>query len=625
MKISGCVIAKNEEANIANCINNLKNVTDEIIVIDTGSEDKTIQIAKELGAFVYVHKWENDFSKAKNAALDHTTGDWIIFLDADEYFREDSIPKIRQAIQAVHSDKNTDGIQCELINIDVESNKTISNNETLRIFRHNKHSRYINRIHEEIRKNGDLLKCVSMRNEIAIIHTGYSASFLQKKAERNLKLILNNKEDEKSSYYLAMTYHTLKDYENSYKYAELALTEPAVSSADFLAYKMHLLRISITMDFDFSNKEKIKRLISEANLKYGRHPEIIRIEAAYLYREKYYSKALAKYLYALECHEKYGSMFGQNDFAAGILDVYHMIAELFYLLNREADSLNYYIKSLKIDRYHLLTFGKLMKLCGTIPENETIAFINSIYNKKSEEDIQFVVSQTASCGRPGIVLYYANQWNNVYGHEDDVLIFAFIAQGKFPEALEIATLYLKLDHKLYAPLTASVIIMGRLLAEAEKIQDEIGADYYNIILQLAGNEKNKVDVKSYLTLLSIIIRYADQYDVADFLNLGYELDTSTSWEIAEILLAYFHFEKAADRFDSLVVQEDRMEKKALAAFKSGYCYYKLKLFKESLDRFEKAAGYGYKENDLNEFLCWIADQAPESNLKKRAEETKMLL
>ncbi|MEL7656459.1 MAG: glycosyltransferase, partial [Bacillota bacterium] len=76
MKISGCIIARNEEANIANCINNMKNVTDEIIVVDTGSEDKTIQIAKELGAFVYEYQWENDFSKAKNSVLDYATGEW---------------------------------------------------------------------------------------------------------------------------------------------------------------------------------------------------------------------------------------------------------------------------------------------------------------------------------------------------------------------------------------------------------------------------------------------------------------------------------------------------------------------------------------------------------------------
>ena len=625
MKISGCLITKNEESNIENCINNLKQVVDEIIVVDTGSVDNTIQIAEELGASVYQHKWENDFSKAKNSALEHATGDWIIFLDADEYFREDSIPKIRSAIQMVHSDQNTDGIQCELINVDIDNNKTISMNETLRIFRNNKHFRFINRIHEEIRNDGNLLKCAAMRNEIVIIHTGYSASLVQKKAERNLELLLKNKEDEKSSYYLAMTYKTLKDFDNAYKYAEQALTEQEISSADFFAYKMHLLRIAITMDFDFSNTEKIRRLIGEANLKYGHHPEIVKIEAVYLYREKCYEEALKKYFYALDCHEKYGPALAQNDFAADILDVYHTIAELLYLMNREADAFGYYLKALMVNKYHHKTFSKLLKLCRTINENEAIAFINSIYSHESEKDLQFVVSETASCGRPKIVLYYANRWNNVFGHEDDVLIFAFIAQGKYLKALEIALLYLKLDHDLYASLVTSIVIMGRLFSEAERIRDEIGADHYHIILHYAKNGKYTGDAKIYLSIFSILTRYIDQYDITEFLNLGNALDTSTSWEIAEIFLADYRFENAAVRFDRLFGQEKSNERKALAGFKSGYCFYKLKQYKESLDRFEKAAGYGYKDNDLPEFLCWIADQTAVVGIKKRSEEIKMLL
>jgi glycosyltransferase involved in cell wall biosynthesis len=117
MRISGCIIARNEEENIANCITRLKNTVDEIIVVDTGSEDDTVRIADELGAYVLKQKWDNDFSKAKNYALEHAKGDWIVFLDADEYFHENSIANVRPVIQKVHTDRNTEGILCEIINI----------------------------------------------------------------------------------------------------------------------------------------------------------------------------------------------------------------------------------------------------------------------------------------------------------------------------------------------------------------------------------------------------------------------------------------------------------------------------------------------------------------------------
>ncbi|MBI5072943.1 glycosyltransferase [Candidatus Woesearchaeota archaeon] len=82
--ISLCMIAKNEEQLIKNALDSVKPFVDEMIVIDTGSDDNTRQISQECGATVYDFKWENDFSKAKNFAKSMAKGQWILFLDADE-------------------------------------------------------------------------------------------------------------------------------------------------------------------------------------------------------------------------------------------------------------------------------------------------------------------------------------------------------------------------------------------------------------------------------------------------------------------------------------------------------------------------------------------------------------
>ena len=86
MKITGCYIVKNEEANIARSIDSIKAVCDEIIVVDTGSDDRTVEIATAKGAKVLRFRWVNDFSKARNYAMSLARGDIIIFLDADEWF-----------------------------------------------------------------------------------------------------------------------------------------------------------------------------------------------------------------------------------------------------------------------------------------------------------------------------------------------------------------------------------------------------------------------------------------------------------------------------------------------------------------------------------------------------------
>ena len=86
MQISACFITKNEEKNIEKAICSLQGMYDELIVTDTGSEDRTVEIAEKYGARVYNFKWQNDFSLARNFTIDKAGGDWIIFLDADEYF-----------------------------------------------------------------------------------------------------------------------------------------------------------------------------------------------------------------------------------------------------------------------------------------------------------------------------------------------------------------------------------------------------------------------------------------------------------------------------------------------------------------------------------------------------------
>ena len=82
--ISLAMIVKNEEATLAHCLESVKPLVDEMVVVDTGSTDKTIEIAKGFGAKIYHFDWCDDFSAARNESLKHCTGDWVLILDADE-------------------------------------------------------------------------------------------------------------------------------------------------------------------------------------------------------------------------------------------------------------------------------------------------------------------------------------------------------------------------------------------------------------------------------------------------------------------------------------------------------------------------------------------------------------
>lgn len=99
MKLSMCAIVKDEETSLPNCIDSVKDVVDEIVIVDTGSTDKTPEIAKDLGASLYHFTNYKDLSEARNYSLEKATSDWILVLDADEVLLSDIVPQIKEAIQ----------------------------------------------------------------------------------------------------------------------------------------------------------------------------------------------------------------------------------------------------------------------------------------------------------------------------------------------------------------------------------------------------------------------------------------------------------------------------------------------------------------------------------------------
>ena len=88
--LSLCMIVKNEEKYIAKSIDSVKDIVNEIVIIDTGSTDSTLDILKNYNVKLYNYKWENDFASARNFAINKIKSDWILFLDADEILDEAS-------------------------------------------------------------------------------------------------------------------------------------------------------------------------------------------------------------------------------------------------------------------------------------------------------------------------------------------------------------------------------------------------------------------------------------------------------------------------------------------------------------------------------------------------------
>ena len=100
LPISLCIIVLNEAERLERCFEHISKIVDEILLLDTGSTDTTIQTAQDLGAVIYQYQWDGNFSNARNFLMEKARNDWVLWIDGDEYYPPELVEEIRQYITA---------------------------------------------------------------------------------------------------------------------------------------------------------------------------------------------------------------------------------------------------------------------------------------------------------------------------------------------------------------------------------------------------------------------------------------------------------------------------------------------------------------------------------------------
>lgn len=225
MKISAVYIAKNEAKNIARSLDSIKDSVDELILVDTGSNDDTVEIFKSYGGKVFLRKWDDDFSAPRNLALSKATGDWIIILDADESFSKETRQNIKAVLKSCSPEAK--GLLINMVNYDKDTGDILDEFCALRIVRNIEGLNYKGRIHERLYIGDNTFYDAQrvIKKLLSIDHTGYSASISVEKNQRNLRMIQEAiaAGDPEDRYYtnLYETYGALGDMEKSLYYAQL--------------------------------------------------------------------------------------------------------------------------------------------------------------------------------------------------------------------------------------------------------------------------------------------------------------------------------------------------------------------------------------------------------------------
>ncbi|MGC9034258.1 MAG: glycosyltransferase [Verrucomicrobiia bacterium] len=185
-RLTVCIIAKNEEKNIEGCLKSILPIASQIIVVDTGSQDSTADIARMLGAEVYNFAWVDDFSAARNFALGKARCGWVLTLDADEQISSEEHEKLIAHLQ----NRAVIAYRLPLVNVGREIEGACY---VPRLFRNLPGIFYKGRIHEQIfptiipfGKRWGLKICVG---SVRIQHYGYKPELTKAKVSRNLRLL----------------------------------------------------------------------------------------------------------------------------------------------------------------------------------------------------------------------------------------------------------------------------------------------------------------------------------------------------------------------------------------------------------------------------------------------------
>ncbi|PSR30275.1 MAG: glycosyl transferase family 2 [Sulfobacillus benefaciens] len=210
------MIVKNEEQFLPQCLASVKDIVDDMVIVDTGSTDHTMEIAHDFGARVIQIDWPNDFARARNVGLDAVKTPWILVMDADEELVAEDIPVLKNAIQK----PTADAYNVRIVSV-MERAEDISESYVTRIFRSHPDVRFEGAIHEQVFYSLARAKQSLVSLNLRLIHKGYLSSVFnaRNKADRNLELlelhVAKNPEDGYMLWQLGQSYVGAGQYDKA--------------------------------------------------------------------------------------------------------------------------------------------------------------------------------------------------------------------------------------------------------------------------------------------------------------------------------------------------------------------------------------------------------------------------
>lgn len=414
INISACVIVKNEAENLPRWLECMQVLADEMVVVDTGSTDDTIAIAKRAGAKVYEFPWCNDFAKAKNFALSKAKGQWILFLDADEYILAADFAAVRDLIRRYEKNLTILGFMCRLVNIDVDNhNQYLNDGYQIRCFRHLPNLQYTGAIHEVLQYKGKEKCSMELVKDFTIYHTGYSSHIMQRKYQRNIKLLLAKQGTDEfrdaDDYYLGDCYYGLGEYEKVIMHIRRAIK----NKVKVLGNEVRMYAIFIqSMIFLQRSEAEVQAAIAEARKVLPQAPELVMLMGQDAWKRKKYQAAEKAFRKCLEMYQEarlreLDKKMETDEMQSLLPQIYCNLGCIERMKGQGVAAAALFVKALAYDKYHVASLQNFFRSVAALDDIALIQWLNQRYDKKA--DAAFIMAALPASGREKVFLYYVQQ------------------------------------------------------------------------------------------------------------------------------------------------------------------------------------------------------------------------
>jgi len=611
IKLSACTIAKNEALNIGKSIDSYKDYVDEIIIVDTGSIDETAEIAKAKGAKVLNFEWKNDFSAAKNFALDNATGDWIIFLDADEWFDGDSAKHIKEAIESAVS-QNYNSVACKLVNFFTET-EIMETASTIRVFKHADNIRFCRAIHEALFDINTNVALPGIYSELFTInHSGYMKGLIAKKAKRNKALLDKN---------FALGNASPIDY--FYGIRENLQESPEVSEFFYKLinntsdYDEQVSTFNITTSIDenkikvvnrFPNKYSFEyrvKLLENIQKKHENNPTFKFYEYM-LFNDVDKKRAINALKDAIEFEKTFDkeNAVSSNPFYARRSEAYGALGMYYLFLNDTIKALDCFTQAIKADYTNFTAFNGLLHIISKEKTEDKVVFINSIFDISNKDVEKFIVENLRVTEFKELFLYYFVDYYKKYEEVEISYFTSRLFTGNFEEVTDkYIDVYKESKDDRALILITSALISGNCNEKYLTVLNELTFPYVKILTAYFNNQnmENITDneFKIIVGIFKEIAYIAEDDTIKKLVSICAPSKEGICFEIIKYYyskLSYKYALKWINEFENLQELSDNF--KGYANYLKTNIYFRTSEFDKISDCLDKVVSDGFIDQDI---------------------------